>query len=241
MLRRDESLAMIEEVCLQCARPGLVLLAAVLVGGCASVSIDEHELLGPRPGRGVPDLIHVQAFEVPPGVIRADRSGENLEEFTVELGRDLRDEIVDRSGKHLARSVPAPKRVYPPSGRAWLIAGRFTRVNQGSRALRMLLGFGAGGSKVETEVFVYDLSGPNPVRFMRFITTGGSGAMPGAIANIDVFGAAMSAVGNSFSGVTFDTVRTSREIVAVLSDHLAREGFIEPDEALQPKRAGSWP
>src|SRR6202035_1685460 len=41
----------------------------------------------------------------------------------------------------------------------WLITGQFVRVDQGSRALRGLIGLGAGGTKMETIVRVYDLSG----------------------------------------------------------------------------------
>jgi Domain of unknown function (DUF4410) len=41
---------------------------------------------------------------------------------------------------------------------AWLVTGEFVRVTQGSRALRGLVGLGAGGTKLETAVRVYDLS-----------------------------------------------------------------------------------
>ena len=66
----------------------------------------------------------------------------------------------------------------------WLIRGEFTRVNQGSRLLRSTIGFGAGGTKVETNVYVYDLSKSSTTPFLTFSTSGGSNAEPGAITGL---------------------------------------------------------
>ena len=53
-----------------------------------------------------------------------------------------------------------------PRGNFWLIVSRFDRMYQGSRMLRSVIGFGAGGTKLEMTVMVYDLSRRPPRPFL---------------------------------------------------------------------------
>ena len=100
-------------------------------------------------------------------------------------------------------------------------------MNQGSRALRAFVGFGAGRTKLETIVHVYDLqAGYSGMPFMSFTTSGGSGAMPGALASIGPIGAVVKGVAGAAKGLTQDTARTSREITAQLSEYMYRSGWI---------------
>ncbi|MEZ0299569.1 MAG: DUF4410 domain-containing protein, partial [Candidatus Methylacidiphilales bacterium] len=82
--------------------------------------------------------------------------------------------------KKVAYAVRLPQgSTLPPSG--WLLTGKFVRVNQGSRALRMIVGLGAGGTKLETEIAVRDLSQPGAPVVISTMKTGGSNAEPGAM------------------------------------------------------------
>jgi hypothetical protein len=38
-----------------------------------------------------------------------------------------------------------------------------------------------------------------------------------------------------------DVIRTSREIVAVLSEYMAQQGFIPRQDAYRAKKLGTWP
>ena len=97
--------------------------------------------------------------------------------------------------------VPNP---LPKSG--LLVTGEFVTVKQGSRALRMGIGFGAGGTKVETKVRLFDLAQSATDPIATFTTTGGSNAQPGWIAGEWVAG------GPNATGLESDWERTSREI-----------------------------
>ena len=124
----------------------------------------------------------------------------------------------------------------PPRSNAWIVCGRFIRVNQGSRWLRSTARFGAGGTKMETQVFVYNLADNASAPFLTFETTGGSGASPGMISAGPV-GAAVGAVSGSAKGVTDDTGRKSRSITSTLSNSMYQQGSISKDQRMTPKMA----
>jgi Domain of unknown function (DUF4410) len=123
---------------------------------------------------------------------------------------------------------------------AWLITGQFTRVNQGSRPLRLALGLGAGGTKMETTAQVYDLSTRSRQQpLFTFSTTGGSNAEPGLITSIGPLAPTtvpvlvISMAGKGMHGVSEDAKRTARVIAAYVSEQLAARGYLPAD-----KRAG---
>ena len=91
--------------------------------------------------------------------------------------------LVRRLSKHVAPAEAVAATAPLPKGNFWLIVSRFDRIYQGSRMLRSILGFGAGGTKLEMSVVVYDLSRRPPRAFLLLQTTGGSpivvaGAVP---------------------------------------------------------------
>jgi hypothetical protein len=100
--------------------------------------------------------------------------------------------------------------------------------------LRSTVGFGAGGTKMETQVFVYNLADNATAPFLTFETTGGSGASPGVISAGPV-GAAVGSVSGAAKGVSDDTKRTSRAITAALSDYMYKRGWISKEQRLTPK------
>ncbi len=114
-------------------------------------------------------------------------------------------------------------------------------MNQGSRLLRGTIGFGAGGTKLETKVSVYDLDVSDEKPFLTFSTTGGSNAEPGALTGVwtdpvtAVVGMGLSGLGGIAHGLTEDSHRTAREITAVLSDYMFRHGWIDADQWIHPK------
>ncbi len=216
-----------------------VLLFAV---GCASVSTHSKERKSVSSDAPAPKVIYVQPFEAPADVFRVDRPEKEAKELRDEESARLARGIVSRIRKRILPAIVVTPGAAKPGEPAWLVTGRFVRVNQGSRALRMIVGFGAGGSKVETEVEVYDLSGSKPKLIFTFSTTGGSNAQPGAIANLNWWSAAIGGSALALSGITFDINRTAREITASMSRELALRGMLPPEQrALRPKELGKWP
>jgi hypothetical protein len=151
--------------------------------------------------------------------------------------------LVRRLSRHVAPAEAVAATAPLPRGNFWLIVSRFDRMHQGSRMLRSVIGFGAGGTKLEMTVMVYDLSKRPPRPFLLLQTTGGSNAAPGAIGTATYFATGVTALfsaGNLFegtrSGLTFDTLRTVRQIVAALSEYLVERGALPPDKRLRSKR-----
>ncbi len=128
-----------------------------------------------------------------------------------------------------------------------LIDGEFLDVDKGSRLERLVIGFGAGASKVDTEVHVY--YGMNRRKLLDFRTHADSGKMPGAAATMGA-GAAVGV------GITAGTVAASAaegivkeyhsevermgghsadQAVAYLSEFFAKQGWIRPDQVKKTK------
>lgn len=190
-------------------------LCFLLLTGCASVSVRDpkqpKEAVTPPTEK--PERIFVEAFSTDEGQFNVDREGAELTEFKAKTSRILQEQMVKRlpeiASTHVARGS------LPNAG--WLIRGQFVRVNQGSRALRGIIGFGLGATKMETKVQVYDLSQSSTVPFLIFDTTGGSNAEPGAIIgagppDLITAGTIVLSSWNVVHGVTEDSWRTAREI-----------------------------
>jgi len=220
-------------------KTALGLACVVGLSSCASVSVDKSSEYATK---GKPQKIYVALFATGPGKFKVDREGAELVTFKQDLQIMLQKGMVTDLNKRLLPAIPLGNEPVPVAENAWLIKGEFVTVNQGSRLLRGAIGFGAGGTKMETKVDVYDLKRSGQPPFLTFATTGGSGAEPGAVTalatdpvEIAVQAAAGSAGGVSH-GVTEDAARTAREITAELSDYMYRSGWISHDQWIQPKK-----
>jgi hypothetical protein len=215
-------------------RRKLILAAGILWGlaGCASVGVRNPAPAAnnPRP----PRQIFVADFDTSKGSFHVNRSGDELVNLQQKTANSLADYLVSDLSKSV---VPATRQNVSMRTRedAWLITGEFVRVNEGSRALRGLIGLGAGGTKMETVVRIYDLSHLSREPVLQFETSGGSNAEPGAVLG-GMFGALPNALRNAgVRGVTDDTVRTAREITAMVADYYAKNGGQLSGSVVKPK------
>jgi len=214
---------------------GLVFSAAL--SSCASVS----EVNGTeRPTSRMPELVCVLPFTTAHGEFNVDRTGKELADFKENLQATLQTAMIDDLCDRLVPAVPARRSDWSKTKNAWLVRGKFTIVNQGSRLLRTAVGFGAGRTRIETQVDVYDLAGNSATPFLIFATTGGSGAQPGELIPVSdnpyLIGYGLAS--HAIHGLTEDSRRTAREITAVLSDYMYRHGWIAEEEWIKPKKAG---
>jgi hypothetical protein len=222
--------------------PILILVAVAFLSGCASVSVDRVHR--PEEKVSAPSVIYVQEFSAPRNVFRVDRGKRDARKFRQDMAAQLARATALRATKRLVPAKPLERTAAIPSGHAWLVTGRFVRVNQGSRALRTVLGFGLGGTKLETEVVVYEIDGRSRREILRFRTTGGSNAGPGVAPGLivpNLWLISLDVLVKIGPGLSHDVIRTSREIVAVLSEYMAREGFISPKKVYRAKKLGRWP
>lgn len=212
------------------------------LSACASVSVDQVTPQGARPA--APERIYVQDFVLEDRTARVDREGKALADFQRKFAQRLTLATLERVRKRLGPASALRRDASVTRTPAWLVTGRFLVVNQGSRALRAAVGFGAGGTKVETFVTVQDLSGPEPRVFLQFVTTGGSNAQPGAAVGFiapNYWLMMLDVVGKGLPGLSADVIRTSRQIVAVLSEYMAHEGFLSAEKVQRAKKLGTWP
>lgn len=226
----------------------LILLLFALPCSCASVSVKKSELLTASPPQKTPARIFVKPPTFYDPGLRVDRSAANLATFKYDLQEKFTRHLVRRLSRYVSPAQAVASTAPLPRGNFWLVAGRFDRINQGSRLLRSVFGFGAGGTRLDMSVVVYDLSKAAPRPILLIETTGGSNATPGAIGTATYFmtgPTALFSLGNLFegtrTGLTFDTIRTTREIAASLSEFLSERGAPLPAEAIHPRRLRNAP
>jgi hypothetical protein len=221
-----------------------LLLAAGLAAtfsSCASVSVTNVIALeNPTPVHR-PRGIYVRPFEFEEGTVRVDREGQKLDEFEKALQDKLAAELVARFREYLAPSDVLPESAEVPAGDFWVVTGRFTRINQGSRALRSTIGFGAGGTKLDVSATVSSHASGDAQPFVLIQTTGGSNAMPGAIMGVIAWPMVLQGAQGLIAGVTADARRTSKQIAAALADYLRKNGMDVSSKAPKPKMKGQLP
>lgn len=234
-------------------RPALLPLFSLLLCSCASVSVSKVEVLKSQPPAKAPEKILVRPFEFYDPNVRVDRSGESLAWAKNDIREKFTRHLVRRLKTHVAPAEAVAATAPLPRGNYWLVEGRFDRVYQGSRMLRSVVGFGFGGTKLDTSVVVSDLSGSKPRPFLLIQLTGGSNASPGAIGTAMYFVSGVTALGSATnlveglrSGLTFDVMRSSRETAASLTEYLHEQGAFTDKQVLKSKRLGAlsypwWP
>jgi hypothetical protein len=209
-------------------------VAALALTSCASISVrDGSESV--RNNR--PQIVYVMNFSTALADVEVDRSGSDLADFEHNLQLMLRTGLVKEITDKLVPAVAETRLGNHRETNAWLIRGEFTTVKQGSRLLRSAIGFGAGGTKLETQVQVFDLAQDADAPFLTFSTTGGSNSEPGAILafTTDPLQLAIGGVSGAAHGLSEDTARTAREITAELSEYMYRRGWISEDQRIEPK------
>jgi hypothetical protein len=220
--------------------PATFVSVCLALCSCASVSVREViPLTGPPVS--APQTIFIETFEFEDDMVRVGRQGEELEQFKRTMQQEMTSNLLERIGKYIAPTQAVSSAAEVPPGKAWLISGRFTRVNQGSRFLRGTLGFGSGGTKMDVTATVSDLSGRAPKRFLMIQTTGGSNAMPGAIVGVFAWPASFTGAHGLVAGLSSDCRRSSREITNALAQYMKRQGLQVADDAPKPKPRGSLP
>jgi hypothetical protein len=206
---------------------------ALFFTSCASISVrdvNDREASGLR---ARPQQFVVEPFAVDRGRLKENPARKRPGQLATEAQQLLQTFLVAELGK---LGVPATAGGRIGRGEdVWVVAGTITRIEEGNRLLRMAIGLGSGGTKMETAVNVRTAAGRSP--FLRFSTTGGSNAAPGAITTPIPFSGLPTALMNSKDGVTADAARTARMIAATMADYMSKRGWLQGSYA-KPKMAG---
>ena len=162
-----------------------------------------------------------------------------LTEEQIAVGRKLGAAIAEQIVEALHElGLPAERAtgtgVAPRMGDV-LVRGEFVDIEEGSRAKRMLIGFGAGASKLTTHFFTYVVTerGPEPVGQAEIESKGGK--MPGMVLSMGVGGLVQGAAvgGAAATGKEFGpesmgaaAKRTAEKFMELVKPGLVRRGWI---------------
>jgi hypothetical protein len=197
---------------------------AGLLCSCASVSVTREEKTDSARPKAKPAHIYVEPFNIEHTAAKEHP----LRKHPGRLKQDSQELLANYLVKELTEHVAPASLVKPgavPRSGGWLVSGEITRLNEGSRMLRMAFGLGMGGTKIETRVAVRNLPLKN-APFLKFDTTGGSGAAPGAATCPIPFSSVPAALLASTVGVTDDAGRTARMISGTIAEYAAAQGWI---------------
>lgn len=221
---------------------------SLLLAACSSVSLIEEKENAALAPKSAPSVLYVCPFEVPVGADFDVAPPRGEEDPRASVGRTITEGVLSRGQRWVAPTEVLPDAEKLPA-KGLLIDGKVLVARQGSRALRIGIGFGAGRTRLDTTVRVFNLDASAKKPWLTFKTTGGSNMEPGLITSLvvpspatiplvaGIAGSAVSGVTKSHKGVSQDAKRTGRAVVAAIHDRLALRQIV-PRKAW-PKRIGT--
>lgn len=244
------------------SRPGtpFFLCIAILfcVAACGQTAVRPlsriHDTITPAPGRilvydfGITDV----SFRGSQGFLRQQPSAKDPAEQENQIKRDA----AQAAGAELVHGMRRLGFVvaWVPRGTALteneiLIDGRFLTVDQGNPLRRVLIGFGSGASKVETQVALY--MGAERRKLLVFATRSDSGKLPGVGATLPAGafvqgGLTAGLIAGGVIGTGYDAYRTdivqmakfsAEQSVRYLSEFFAAQGWIGSRQARKARLA----
>jgi hypothetical protein len=228
----------------------LFLLLGFLLAGCASTKVENREILV-KEKLPMPAHIWVYNFAATPEDIPpdSDLAGHFSEPTTnqtpemVDLGRQLGYEIASQLVEDIRKlglpgelAITATK----PQVNDIVIRGYLVSVEEGSTGARVVIGFGAGGSKLTTTVEGYQMT-EKGLRKLGHGTLGATGAKgPGAAVGAAAWVITGSPIGlivqggvhlysetSGRAGIEGRAKQTAEEITEILKDRFKQQGWIE--------------
>jgi len=198
----------------------LVCLSATFLSSCASISVKNVSASDTKITKP-PTIVYVTPLSLEGAQIKENPYRKTPGALGSETQKLISGYLVSELVKAGIPAQAATKSA-TKSG-AWIVEGRIIRVAEGNRLLRMGIGLGLGGTKLETHVEIRKADARRP--FLAFNTTGGSNATPGAATNPIPFSSAPQALLNAKDGITDDSARTARMITGTISQYLAAHGL----------------
>lgn len=196
-----------------------LVTASLLLSGCASGAPGTPEANAAPHVRA--DVIYVYPFDATPDQVKMDSgmasklntamSGESSAQQQYRTAIATREQVADEIVRGLQSMGLRAVRVEgpAPAGQSALIVeGNFDTIDEGKRRRRMLIGFGAGKSKVGASVnILYKPADGAPMPLQSFSADADSGHMPGLAATAGVGAAAgrvatAAATGASLHGLS---------------------------------------
>jgi hypothetical protein len=225
------------------------VFAMFVAAGCASTSVKQREILVteklPRP-----DHILVYDFIATAGDVPADSSltGQNVQPLSTQtaeeaeagqqLGAQIAAQLVEEIGNLGLPALRAPKGTKPRLNDI-VIRGYLLSVQEGDAAKRVVIGFGAGASELETAVEGYQMTAQGLRKLGSGTLNAGGGKSPGAALGVVGFiatanpvglivGGGMKAYGEMSGSSKLEgrAKATAQEIIEQLKPRFQQQGWI---------------
>jgi Domain of unknown function (DUF4410) len=230
------------------ASAAALLLALVVVAGCASTEVTERQrYAGEKLAR--PDRIIVHDFtanpaEVPPeSAFAAQMAGAPTPTAQqIEVGRELGAQVAtDLVAELREMGLPAVRAAGqpPPRPEDIVLRGYFVSVDEGRAGRRVLVGFGSGAAELRTAVEGYQMTAQGLRRLGRGEVRSEGGKLPGMVLPAAVLAATASPIGLIVGGTAKATgevtgsetiegaaERTAKEIAAQLRTAAEEQGWV---------------
>jgi hypothetical protein len=230
----------------------LLFSFAIIAAGCAGATVTEQSSQASI-ANARPSAVVVYPFAVNPSEVTMNQgffqrayvamSGANQDEQQAQLAHQTAQNVCVRVAANLtSKGITATclDRGTPPTGsNVLIIDGSFTDISEGNRLRRMVIGMGAGQSKLDTTVQAYQKTDEGAQQVMDFSTSADSGYMPGAgitgPAGAAAGGATAAAslavnvaaggVKNVTSSTGYLADKTTTQIVDQVSGYYAKQGW----------------
>ena len=231
---------------------GTLALLALSAFGCAGAQVTQQSSSAPITAT-TPTVVVVYPFAVDTSDVSLNSgifqktyrnmSGENQGAEQLQLAHQTAQNICVQVAANLTQkgiTTTCLQRGVPPTGDNVLVLdGQFTDISEGNRLRRMVIGLGAGASKVDTVVEVIQKTPQGSTELLDFATSSDSGYMPGAgitgPAGAAAGGAAAAAslgvnvaaggVKNFTSSTGYLVDKTSDQIVQQMVNYYNRQGW----------------
>ena len=229
-----------------------VVLLTIAISACAGAKVADQTQNAPAATATRPDQIVIYPFAVNANdvtlnqsiVQRAYRnvSGEDQNASQQKIATDTASNVCLNVASNLtAKGYKAVclQRGTPAAGNSSLVVdGEFTDISEGNRLRRLVIGFGAGSSTLDTSVHVYQRTDSGSQPLTDFTTHADSGKMPGAAimgpAGAAAGGSAAVVVGTnaamggakSFTSATsYLADKTATQITDVITQYYSQHGW----------------
>lgn len=231
---------------------GMYGLFALAAFGCAGAQVTQQSSAAPI-SAGPPTAVVVYPFAVDASdvslnsgifqVAYRNMSGEDQSAQQLQLAHQTAQNICVQVAANLTQkgiTATCLQRGVPPTGDNVLVLdGQFTDISEGNRLRRMVIGLGAGASKVDTVVQVIQKTPQGSSELLDFATSADSGYMPGAGITGPAGAAAGGAVAAASIGVNIAAAgvknvtsatgylvnKTSDQIVQQMVNYYNRQGW----------------
>lgn len=231
---------------------GMYGLFALAAFGCAGAQVTQQSSAAPI-SAGPPTAVVVYPFAVDASdvslnsgifqVAYRNMSGEDQSAQQLQLAHQTAQNICVQVATNLTQkgitATCLQRGVAPTGDNVLVLDGQFTDISEGNRLRRMVIGLGAGASKVDTVVQVIQKTPQGSSELLDFATSADSGYMPGAGITGPAGAAAGGAVAAASIGVNIAAAgvknvtsatgylvnKTSDQIVQQMVNYYNRQGW----------------